>query len=225
MAEVSFGIVMLFFFANTFLIMSKKKGLSMDEKYVKAKEFFLEKKEPFTLKELEKMLPKSKGIVWQSVKPIIDTLVADGVVQSDKIGINVFFWCFPSAQGRSLQTKMDELTARRTELKRKHEELEAAVAAAGQGKTDSEERKAKLARWQEATARRAALETEAQKYADNDPEVLGKLQEYAQQAKEAANRWTEAVFTVKDFVKEKFNIEEDRINKEFGIPADFDFVD
>lgn len=37
-----------------------------------------------------------------------------------------------------------ELTGRRTELKRKHEELEASVAAAGQGKTDSEERPAGL---------------------------------------------------------------------------------
>eukprot|EP00667_Euglena_gracilis_P020841 EG_transcript_22650 len=205
--------------------MSKRKGLSMDEKYEKAKEFLLQRKEPFTLKELEKLLPKAKGIVWQSVKQIIDTLVADGVVQSDKIGSNVFFWCFPSAQGRSLQAKTDQLQKRAEELKRKRADLDNAVQLAKKGKVDSPERQKALAEWEEVTARHRTLSLEMQKYAENDPEFLAKLEESAQLAKDAANRWTDAVFSIKSHVKNKFNLEEERLNKEFGISADFDYLD
>eukprot|EP00668_Euglena_longa_P011601 GGOE01014009.1.p1 GENE.GGOE01014009.1~~GGOE01014009.1.p1 ORF type:complete len:206 (-),score=78.21 GGOE01014009.1:223-840(-) len=205
--------------------MSKKKGLSMDEKYEKAKEFLLQRKEPFTLKELEKLLPKAKGIVWQSVKQIVDTLVADGVVQSDKIGSNVFFWCFPSAQGRSLQAKVDQLQRRTEDLKRKRADLDKAVQVAKKGKVDTPERQATLSQWEEVTSRHKELTLEIQKYAENDPEFLAKVEEYAQLAKDAANRWTDAVFMVKGYVKNKFNVEEERLNKEFGISADFDYVD
>lgn len=41
---------------------SKKKGLSHDEKRKRMCEFFYEKKEVMVLKELEKQLPKVKGI-------------------------------------------------------------------------------------------------------------------------------------------------------------------
>eukprot|EP00906_Rhabdomonas_costata_P001138 RCo001745 len=54
--------------------MSKKRGLSADEKVQKTKEFLLEKREPFTLKELERLLPKAKGVVFQSVKECLAVL-------------------------------------------------------------------------------------------------------------------------------------------------------
>lgn len=44
-------------------------------------------------------------------------------------------------------------------------------------------------------------------------------------SKEAANRWTENLFTIKSFIKNRFNIEEQTINKQFGIPTDLDYVE
>ena len=111
--------------------------------------FTLQQAEPFTLKELEKLLPKAKGIIWQSVKPCIETLVADGVVQSDKIGINVFYWAFPSAQGRELQRRLDQVQTKVAGLKRRRSELEDGLKAAKRGKVDSKERQGKLAQLNE----------------------------------------------------------------------------
>jgi hypothetical protein len=50
----------------------------------------------FLLKELEKIAPKEKGIVMQSVKEVLQSLVGDDLVDSDKIGSSVYFWSFPS---------------------------------------------------------------------------------------------------------------------------------
>ena len=69
--------------------MSKKRGLSADEKRIKMMEFFYENEDFFQLKDLEKRCPKEKGIVSQSVKDILNQLVSDNLVDTDKIGEGV----------------------------------------------------------------------------------------------------------------------------------------
>ncbi|QRV96557.1 meiotic nuclear division-like protein [Ceratobasidium sp. AG-Ba] len=89
------------------------RGLSADEKRVKLVEIFHETRDFYQLKELEKLGPKMKGIVSQSVKEVLQSLVDDGIVQSDKIGSSNFFWCFPSAEGSKIKS---ELTAAQEEI-------------------------------------------------------------------------------------------------------------
>lgn len=45
--------------------------------------------------ELEKIAPKEKGITAQSVKEVIQALVDDHLVDSEKIGTSIYFWSFP----------------------------------------------------------------------------------------------------------------------------------
>lgn len=45
--------------------------------------------------ELEKIAPKEKGIIAQSVKDVVQSLVDDGLVDTDKIGTSIYFWSFP----------------------------------------------------------------------------------------------------------------------------------
>lgn len=75
--------------------MSKRKGVSFEEKRIRLLQLFYERKEFFTLKELEKIAAKEKGIVAQAVKDVLQTLVDDGLVRSEKIGTSVYFWIFP----------------------------------------------------------------------------------------------------------------------------------
>ena len=50
--------------------MSKKKGLSLEEKRKRMLDIFYDSKDVFLLKDLEKIAPKQKGIIVQSVKVI-----------------------------------------------------------------------------------------------------------------------------------------------------------
>jgi len=43
---------------------------------------------------LEKLGPKEKGVIAQSVKDVIQSLVDDNLVDSEKIGTSVYFWAF-----------------------------------------------------------------------------------------------------------------------------------
>lgn len=75
--------------------MSKRRGVSLDEKRTRMLQIFYEKREFFTLKEIEKIAPKEKGIVVQSVKDILQALVDDDLVRAEKIGTSTYFWRFP----------------------------------------------------------------------------------------------------------------------------------
>ena len=68
-----------------------KKGLSLEEKRKKMLEILYETKDFFLLKELEKIAPKQKGIIAQSVKDVLQSLVDDNLVDTDKIG--TFIMC------------------------------------------------------------------------------------------------------------------------------------
>lgn len=54
------------------------------------------------MKELEKLCQKEKGITSMSVKEILQGLVDDGMVDTDKIGTSVYFWAFPSKAGQNV---------------------------------------------------------------------------------------------------------------------------
>ena len=59
-------------------------------------EYFLDKKDFFQLKDLEKSLPKEKGIIAQTVKDVLQSLVDDRLVNAEKICTSNYFWSFPS---------------------------------------------------------------------------------------------------------------------------------
>ena len=87
-------------------------------------EIFYEKKDFFQLKELEKIAPKEKGIVQGTVKDVIQGLVDDGMVDTDKIGTSVYFWAFPSKAANTKKQKLVQLETRQEEVKRIRMELE-----------------------------------------------------------------------------------------------------
>ena len=99
--------------------MSKKKGVSAEEKRTRMLQLFYEKKEFFQLKELEKLAPKEKGIVQQSVKDVVQSLVDDGMVDTEKIGTSVYFWAFPSKAKHTKKRKLEEAEEKLADVTKK----------------------------------------------------------------------------------------------------------
>ncbi|KAJ0089723.1 hypothetical protein Patl1_13402 [Pistacia atlantica] len=100
--------------------MSKKRGLSLEEKRGKILEIFYESQNFFLLKELEKSGPK-KGVITQSVKDVVQSLVDDDLVSKDKIGTSVYFWSLPSCAGN--QDERKEAVEELKDIELKYNEL------------------------------------------------------------------------------------------------------
>ncbi|KFM62734.1 Meiotic nuclear division protein 1-like protein, partial [Stegodyphus mimosarum] len=205
--------------------MSRKKGLSIEEKRTRMLEIFYERKDVYQLKELEKIAPKEKGIVVQSVKDVVQSLVDDGLVDSEKIGTSVYFWAFPSKAYNNRKRRIDELQNQVDEARKKLKKLDKQVAESQCGREDSEERTKVLKDLAESTELVKRLKIQIEKYKDCDPDVLKEVRKQIDIAKEAANRWTDNIFSIRSWCKNKFFFEESVINKQFGIPEDLDYME
>lgn len=91
-----------------------RKGVTFEEKKTRMLQLFHEKKDFFQIKELEKIAPKEKGITQNSVKDVVQALVDDGSVDTDKVAGSIYYWSFPSKvinmkkrKGEELQNEFD----------------------------------------------------------------------------------------------------------------------
>ncbi|CAG8736134.1 23926_t:CDS:2 [Gigaspora margarita] len=151
--------------------MSTKK-LSAAEKRKRLEALFHETKTFYQLKELERLAPKRKGIVAQSVKDVLQDLVNDNLVSQDKIGTSNYFWSFPSSALQSRKIKIEELHEEINKLKEKIADQQANIEKASGGREDSAERASMLKTLAEAEALNKRNEEELKRYRECDPVTL-----------------------------------------------------
>ena len=140
-----------------------KKGLSLEEKRKKMLEILYETKDFFLLKELEKIAPKQKGIIAQSVKDVLQSLVDDNLVDTDKIGTSVYFWAFPSKASAQRQAQLSQIRDKLATSKNKNEELIKVLQDSSSGREDSDDRKAILEEVAELEAKKDLLKNKTDK--------------------------------------------------------------
>lgn len=203
---------------------SKKKGLSMEEKCKKVLEIFTETQDVFQLKDIEKLAPK-KGVISQSVKDCVNQLVADNLIETDKIGSSTYFWMFRNKQVNDKTKRINQLKRSMTELKKKRSELRLVIKDKSVGEEEQGERDKYSTRIGKAQSKREKLMQELDKYKDCDPDEVAKLKEVADEATEAVERWTSNIFSIRSWVVKQTGMTESEVNKQFSIPADFDYLD
>eukprot|EP01017_Pseudomicrothorax_dubius_P047701 TRINITY_DN8598_c0_g1_i1.p2 TRINITY_DN8598_c0_g1~~TRINITY_DN8598_c0_g1_i1.p2 ORF type:complete len:205 (+),score=66.61 TRINITY_DN8598_c0_g1_i1:122-736(+) len=204
--------------------MAKRKPLSFDEKRERLLNIFHDRKEVLNLKELEKYGSKA-GIVLQTVKEVLDSLVGDSLVEGDKIGAANFFWSLPSKTYQTINFKIKEYNENSAKAKETIDSLRAQIAEGLKTRPETRERQAQMER-----LRKMKLEYESKKkqidvYMKNDPERLKKLNNEAKELKDKANVWTDNVFVARQWLRDRNpGISDSEVNKMFEIPEDFDNI-
>ncbi|XGW20543.1 hypothetical protein V3C99_003941, partial [Haemonchus contortus] len=204
---------------------SRKKGLSLEEKRAKMLELFYESQEFFQMKELEKIAPKQKGVIAQSVKEVTQSLVDDGLVECEKIGTFVCYWAFPSKALQSRKRKLKDLEESVRDLEAKIKDGTAQLKEQRKGKEDSKERTQLLELHAKLLEEENELSGRLAQYAEYDPEVIAQVKQRTEKAREEANRWTDNIFSIKKWCKSKFGMDEKVLNQQFEIPEDLDYVE
>ncbi|XP_020103587.1 meiotic nuclear division protein 1 homolog isoform X2 [Ananas comosus] len=193
--------------------MSKKRGLSLEEKREQMLQIFYESQDFFLLKELEKLGPK-KGVISQSVKDVVQSLVDDDLVLKDKIGTSL----------RSARNKLEsDLSSSRKRFKELIEQRDNLK----KGREESDERVAALEELKAVELQHKKLNEELACYADNDPAALEALKNAIEIAHSAANRWTDNVFTLQQWCSTTFPQAKEQLDnmyKEAGLTEDFEYL-
>ena len=81
---------------------------------------------------------------------------------------------------------------------------EKAIVEAQKGRETSEERDKLLADLETEKQENKRLEGRIKEYAENDPAVLEAMARESTQAVEAANRWTDNIFSIQSWIRKKF---------------------
>ncbi|KAK6151897.1 hypothetical protein DH2020_014532 [Rehmannia glutinosa] len=206
---------------------SKKRGLSLDEKREKMLQIFYESQDFFLLKELEKMGPK-KGVITQSVKDVVQTLVDDDLVFKDKIGTSVYFWSLPSCAGNQLRNIQRKLNSDLQNSEKRYTELIDQCNALKKGREESDEREEALDELKAIQQKYNELKDEIAQYSDNDPATFEAMKKAIEVAHASANRWTDNIFTLRQWCSNNFpqaREQLDHLYSEVGIPDDFDYLE
>jgi hypothetical protein len=90
------------------------------------------------LKDMEKAAAK-KGVVFQAVKDVVQSLVDDSLVHMDKIGTSNWFWSFPGAADSALRARLEGLDAEKAKVDAECEAMDARLAAAEAERPQTEE--------------------------------------------------------------------------------------
>ncbi|EFC46704.1 predicted protein [Naegleria gruberi] len=200
-----------------------RKTTSQEEKLDIVVDFFLQHCEPFSLKELEKKLPKfNSAIKFPLIKDLLTSLSADSRIDTDKVGSSNQYWLFPSAASEVRKRKKSELEDQVENEKQKKIKLEEEIQEASEGKENTEERSGYLEELQEIRKEREGVNAQLKRFEDLDPELIEKIKSDVSVCKDSANRWTDNIFSLVGYCKKTFNMDNSTIYQMFEIPEDFD---
>lgn len=170
------------------------------------------------------MVPKATGIVTQSVKEVLQSLVDDRLVNAEKIGTSNYFWSFPSTAMQTRQNMRNSLREELQRVKDQRSKCEGQLNEAASMREDSKERDELLEKYNQLEKMRAEAAAKLEMHRANDPKLLAQKKQEAEKAKAAANRWTDNVFTLQSYCANNFSIERSQFNEQFSIPDDFDYI-
>ena len=176
------------------------------------------------MKDLEKLVPKATGIVTQSVKEVLQSLVDDRLVNAEKIGTSNYFWSFPSTAMQSRQNTRNALQEELSRVQEARVKSEIQLSEAAAQREDSSERDDLLEKYNHLEENRRIAASKLEMHRANDPKLMAQKRADAEKAKLAANRWTDNIFSLQSYCSNHFSIERSQFNEQFSIPDDFDYI-
>jgi vacuolar-type H+-ATPase subunit I/STV1 len=147
----------------------KKKGLSLEDKRRKMSEIFKDDPSFYHLKDIEKLGTK-KGITYQSIKDVLDSLVNDYLVETDKIGSSSFFWALPSKIYHIKKTQMEKNIQALSTDDATIESLTEKIQESKAVRKETDERAANLEELDQMIVNKEELIAKIDSYQKNDPE-------------------------------------------------------
>ncbi|CAE6473225.1 unnamed protein product, partial [Rhizoctonia solani] len=191
------------------------RGLSAEDKRVKLVELFHETRDFYQLKELERLAPKMKGIVSQSVKEVLQSLVDDNLVQMDKIGSS------NSPEEQRLASAKEELAALESKTNSLTNEIENEAAQ----REDTEDRRTSLAQLAKNRATLSELKSEMAQYGLADPVVLERKRRAVVLAREAACRWTDNYSVLFSHITKTLGCDAGELREFLGVGEDYEDIE
>ncbi|EGC36731.1 hypothetical protein DICPUDRAFT_77611 [Dictyostelium purpureum] len=202
---------------------TRRKGLSPEEKKEKIKEFFHMSPTIYSSKEIEAEASKYTGLTQVQCKETIQSLVEDGIVNSEKMGSSTYYWAFASFEFDQKKDKIVELTEELKNTKEKILNETKNIEKLKGERIDSEKRTKDIEKLQKLKDDNKEFKEELTNYADS--ELMEQLKKDVKTAIAAVNRYTDNISSLRQYCDKKFAIRGEDFDKNFGINPDMDYME
>lgn len=125
------------------------------------------------------------------MKEVLQSLVDDRLVQTDKIGSSNFFWSFPSERANIIRNRLDAASNANSHFRGQLQDLNTSLEREKSARPESEKRMAGLEKLQASKENIKALEKELNAYGVCHPAKVEAKKRAVVAAHEAAVRWTD----------------------------------
>ncbi|SCM08014.1 meiotic nuclear division protein 1, putative [Plasmodium chabaudi chabaudi] len=200
----------------------KKKGKSNEDKKLILYDIMLESESFFILKELEALAPK-KGIRSIFVKDLVQQLIDDNKIKSEKVGAQNVFWILKTEESSILQNKYQELKDKQEEyeeMAKVEKEIYAKLENSLSLKND--ELKDLLTEVKNVLDSIEIKKTELDKLKKTDIRQIEKMKIQSNFATESIERWNNNIFLLKQWIQDRTKNSGDIVDRLLGIKDIFD---
>ncbi|CAA9989530.1 meiotic nuclear division protein 1, putative [Plasmodium knowlesi strain H] len=195
----------------------KKKGKSNDEKKQILYDIMLESESFFILKELEALAPK-KGIRSLFVKDLLQQLVDDNKVKSEKVGLQNVYWVLKTEESSTLQNSYQEMKEKKEEYeenaKREKEDYEEFINSLS---ISQEQLKDKLEKAQTLMNHLDDKKKKLENVKKTDIKHIEMMKMQNECAVESIQRWNNNISLVKQWIQDRTNKPSDTVDRLLGI--------
>jgi hypothetical protein len=204
--------------------MSKRRGVSAQEKRDRVLTQLRESKRPWTTKELEKSA-KKLGFHPMAMGDVLQGLLDDGLACKEKIGSSNYVWSFPSDAFKAASNKRRKITEAEGEREAAIARLTEERAELEPGRERTDEYLALQDELRTKRARLGIVETGIEANRANDPEVLKELGAVVKALKNHCDRSTDNLFAMKSYFVKKKNMDKKSVAAYLGMNDAFDYVE
>ncbi len=201
------------------------KRVSADEKLLKVTNFFRSKPEFYSLKELEKKLPKECGISSMQVSDILQNAIDENLIHCEKVGTSNVYWSFKNEMYHYYSCENDKCIAGiesyREQNNLKQKQLDALLLT----NEDNEERQhiqSEYLKLKEIVEKHENEKYMADKYSKK---TYDEICENLNKNKIAINQIMDNIYALKWYVCKKYNFDKNEFDKTFEINEDCNYVD
>ena len=186
--------------------MKKKRGLSLEEKRQIMLNLFRNDLSFFHYKDIEKHCVKNK-INSMIVKELLEGLVGDDLVETEKIGSSSYYWSLPSRVLQAKQKTEERLKEQTKTLENDIENINKKIEENKQLRQDTAERKQKLEELDLLLQEINENEAIIKEFQKNDPERYDKLGKDIKTLNELYELWTDNIYIMSQWLRNKCNMD------------------
>ena len=180
--------------------MKKKRGLSQDEKRNIMLSLFKKNPTFFHYKEIETYCTKNK-ISFMIVKDLLQGLVADSLVETEKIGSSAYYWALPTRILKAKENILEREKKNKETLGKELSNLRNRILEAKTARQDTQERRNKLEEMEKLLKQKADYEKIIADFEEKDPDIYEKYIKGVKDANNLYDFWIDNLYGLEKFIR------------------------